>query len=134
MAKIDHIGVAVRSVERAARLYEQGLGLELAHIETLSEQGVRVGFLPVGETDIELLEPLSAESIIGRFLEQHGEGLHHICVEVPDILAAMACIRELGLRLVSEEPLMGAGGKLVVFVHPRGANGVLLELSQKPSP
>jgi len=131
MSKIDHVGIAVKSIAEAARLYVAGLGLELERIETVSEQGVKVGFLPLGESEIELLEPLSAESAVAQFLEKRGEGLHHLCIEVPDIRAAMARLREQGARLLSEEPSQGAGGSLVAFVHPRSANGVLLELSQK---
>jgi methylmalonyl-CoA epimerase len=131
MSKIDHVGIAVKSIAEAARLYVAGLGLELERIETVSEQGVKVGFLPLGESEIELLEPLSAESTVAQFLEKRGEGLHHLCIEVPDIRAAMAHLREQGARLLSEEPSSGAGGSLVAFIHPRSANGVLLELSQK---
>jgi len=130
MSRIDHIGIAVKSIEEAARLYVQGLGLELARVETVSEQGVKVGFLPLGESEIELLEPLEATSTVAQFLEKRGEGLHHICVQVPDIRAAMARLREQGARLLSEELSQGAGGSLVAFVHPRSANGVLLELCQ----
>jgi len=130
MSRIDHIGIAVKSIEEAARLYVQGLGLELARVETVSEQGVKVGFLPLGESEIELLEPLEATSTVAQFLEKRGEGLHHICVQVPDIRAAMARLREMGARLLSEEPSQGAGDSLVAFVHPRSANGVLLELCQ----
>ena len=131
MSKIDHVGIAVKSIAEAARLYVASLGLELERIETVSEQGVKVGFLPLGESEIELLEPLSAESTVAQFLEKRGEGLHHLCIEVPDIRAAMARLREQGARLLSEEPSLGAGGSLVAFIHPRSANGVLLELSQK---
>jgi methylmalonyl-CoA epimerase len=128
---MDHLGIAVRSIEQAARLYVQGLGLRLERVEVVPEQGVKVGFLPLGEVEIEFLEPLSAESAVARFLEKRGEGLHHLCIEVPDIRAAMARLREQGARLLGEEPSPGAGGSLVVFVHPHSANGVLLELCQK---
>ncbi len=133
MARIDHIGIAVRDIAQAARLYLDGLGLELDHTEIVDQQGVRVGFLPVGESEIELLEPLDPQSPVGRFLEKRGEGIHHICVQVDDIVAAMARLRAQGARLLSEGPLPGAGGCLVAFVHPQSANGVLLELCQRPS-
>ena len=129
--KIDHIGLAVESLEAARQLYEQGLGLELHHIETVEEQGVRVGFLPLGESELELLEPLSAESPVGRFLAKRGEGIHHICLEVDDIEAALAQLAAAGAQLLDETPRMGAGGKKVAFVHPRSAHGVLIELSQQ---
>ena len=128
MTKIDHIGVAVKSIEDAARLYTEVLGLALDHVETIAEQGVKVGFLHLGETDLELLEPIDEECAVARFLEKRGEGLHHVCIEVEDIAAAMARLREQGARLLGEEPVRGAGGYLVAFVHPRSANGVLLEL------
>lgn len=130
--KIDHIGIAVKSISQAARLYTEGLGLELSHTETVVSQGARVGFLSVGESEIELLEPLSAECTVAQCIEKRGEGVHHICVAVDDIRVAMAQMRAVGARLLSEEPQFGAGGCLVAFVHPRSASGVLLELIQKP--
>ncbi|MBM3188150.1 MAG: methylmalonyl-CoA epimerase [Chloroflexi bacterium] len=132
MTQIDHIGIAVKSIEEAARLYTEGLALSLEKTETVEAQGVRVGFLPLGESEIELLEPLSDDGPVAKFLQSRGEGIHHICIRVSDIRAAMAALRQAGARLLSEEPQPGAGGCLVVFVHPRSANGVLLELSQAP--
>lgn len=131
MARIDHIGIAVESIKAAARLYTEGLGLSLERTETVAEQGVKVAFLPMGGSRLELLEPIGEEGPIARFLEKRGEGIHHICLQVDDIVDAMARLREAGARLVNQEPSLGAGGDLVVFVHPRSANGVLLELSQK---
>ncbi len=130
--KIDHIGIAVTNLDRAAALYTMGLGLEMVKTETVSSQGVRVGFIPLDESAIELLEPLKADSPVGRFLEKHGEGMHHLCIEVEDIVAELARLKQQGVRLINEEPAQGAGGKLVAFVHPKSANGVLLELTQKP--
>ena len=132
MAGIDHIGIAVRSIKQAARLYVEGLGLVLTGTETLPQQGVAVGFIPVGDSELELIEPLSDDTAVARFLAKRGEGLHHICIEVEDIQAAMAQLRQRGARLLSQEPQKGARGRLVAFVHPRSANGVLLELSQRP--
>jgi len=131
MVRVDHLGIAVRSIEQAARLYTEGLGLRLERIEEVEDQGVKVGFIPLGETEVELLEPTD-DGPVARFLAKRGEGLHHLCLEVPDIAAAMERLRQHGVRLLSDEPLPGAGGCLVVFVHPRSANGVLLELTQKP--
>jgi methylmalonyl-CoA epimerase len=131
MTRIDHIGIAVRSIADAARLYGEGLGLACTHVETVEAQGVKVGFIPVGETEIELLEPLGPESPVARFLDKRGEGIHHICLEVEDIGAAMEQLKAQGLRLLSDAPQPGAGGALVAFVHPASANGVLLELAQK---
>jgi methylmalonyl-CoA epimerase len=131
MTKIHHIGIAVKSIEEAARLY-QALGLAVQHVETVPSQGAKVGFLPLGDSEIELLEPLAPDTTVGQCIEKRGEGIHHIAIEVPDILAAMATLREQGARLLSEQPQPGAGGMLVAFVHPRSASGVLLELCQKP--
>jgi len=130
MKRIDHIGIAVKSIEDAARLYAEGLGLPCTHVETVEAQGVKVGFIPVGESEIELLEPLGPESPVARFLDRHGEGIHHICIEVDDIGAAMERLRAQGACLLSDAPQPGAGGALVAFVHPTGANGVLIELAQ----
>ena len=130
--RIDHIGIAVKSIEQAARLYVEGLGLRLERIEAVSGQGVKVGFLPVGESELELLEPLSAESTVAQFIEKRGEGIHHLCLEVEDIVSAMDHLRAQGAVLLSEEPVVGAGGAWVAFVHPRSTHGLLLELSQKP--
>ncbi len=132
MKKIDHIGIAVKSIAEAARIYTDGLGLTLTHTETVESQGVKVGFLPLGDSELELLEPLNAQSTVAQFIEKRGEGVHHICIEVDDILATMARLREQGVRLINEECVQGAGGCLVAFVHPRSTNGVLIELSQKP--
>jgi len=132
MTRIDHVGIAVRSIAEAARLYAGGLGLPCTRTETVEAQGVTVGFIPVGGSEIELLEPLGPDSPVARFLERHGEGIHHLCLEVDDIEVAMAQLKAQGLRLLSDAPQAGAGGTLVAFVHPASANGVLLEIAQKP--
>jgi methylmalonyl-CoA/ethylmalonyl-CoA epimerase len=126
---LDHVGIAVETIRDARRLYE-ALGLGVEGIEEVIEQGVKVAFLPVGDTRIELLEPIDAESPIARHLERRGAGLHHICIRVEDIRAAMRRLAAEGYRLLSDEPQRGAEGCLVCFVHPRTAGGVLLELSQ----
>ena len=128
MSKMDHLGIAVRSIEQAARLYVQGLGLRLERVEVVPEQGVKVGFLPLGEVEIEFLEPLSAESAVARFLEKRGEGLHHICLAVEDLEAAIPPLRAAGARFLSDEPRVSASGARYIFIHPQSANGVLLEL------
>ncbi len=130
MTTIDHIGIAVHDIQAAARLYTDGLGLSLDHIEDVTAQGVRAASISVGESTIELLEPLGGQSPIAGFLEKRGEGIHHISLRVADIRAAMAALKAQGARLLQEEPVRGVGGALVAFVHPRSANGVLLELSQ----
>jgi methylmalonyl-CoA/ethylmalonyl-CoA epimerase len=126
---LDHIGIAVESIDDGLEIYE-ALGLEVEAIEVVPEQGVRVALLPVGDSRLELLEPTGPDSPIARHLERRGPGLHHICLRVPDIRAAMEILSEQGRTLLSEEPQLGANGCLVCFVHPKSTGGVLLELSQ----
>jgi methylmalonyl-CoA/ethylmalonyl-CoA epimerase len=126
--KIEHIGIATRGLDDALGFWRDALGLELQEIEEVAEQGVRVAMLPIGETLVELLEPMSETSPIARFLEKRGAGLHHIAVRVDDIGATLKRLKEQGLRLIDEVPRRGAGGCLVAFIHPSSANGVLLEL------
>lgn len=128
--KLDHIGIAVRDLQEAVRAYTGGLGLPCAHEEVVEDQQVRTAFLPVGDTHLELLESLSPDGPIGRFLEKRGEGIHHLCFEVADIRAAMAACEKAGLTLIDKEPRAGAHGKWVAFVHPKSTHGVLIELSQ----
>jgi len=126
---LDHIGIAVESIAESRRLYE-ALGLAVEGEEEVAGQDVRVAFLPVGDSRLELLEPMSPDSPIARHLERRGPGLHHICLEVSDIRRSMADLRKKGFELLSEDPVSGAHGCLVAFVHPRSTGGILLELSQ----
>jgi methylmalonyl-CoA/ethylmalonyl-CoA epimerase len=128
--KLDHIGIATRQLDDALALWRDALGLQVDLTEDLTEQGVRVAMLAVGETHIELLEPLSPGSPVGKFLEKRGPGIHHIAIGVNDIRASLAGLKARGARLIDETPRTGAGGCLVAFVHPESANGVLLELVQ----
>ena len=130
---LDHVGIAVGSIDDGLAIYE-ALGLEVEAIEVVPEQGVRVAFVPVGDSRLELLEPSGPDSPIVRHLERRGPGLHHICLRVPDIRAAMENLSEQGRTLLSEEPQPGADGCLVCFVHPKSTGGVLLELSQRAEP
>ncbi len=129
---LDHIGIAVRSLQEGLAFY-RALGLVEEGREEVPEQGVRVAFLPAGEARLELLEPTGPDSPIARYLERRGPGIHHICMEVQDIRTTMEQLRSEGFQLLSEEPQPGAHGALVCFVHPRSAGGVLLELSQPAS-
>jgi methylmalonyl-CoA/ethylmalonyl-CoA epimerase len=128
--KIDHIGIATQKLEDALEVWRDALGLQVDFTEEVMEQGVRIAMLPIGETHIELLEPLSNTSPVGKFLDQRGPGIHHIAVNVPDIRASLAALKQRGTRLIDETPRQGAGGRLVAFVHPTSTNGVLLELVQ----
>lgn len=129
--KIDHLGIATGGIQEALKFWEDALGLETVHVEEVEDQKVRVAMLPLGESRIELLEPLSEDSPISSFLEKRGGGIHHIAVQVEDINASLAKLKKAGMRLIDEEPRTGAEGCLVAFVHPKSANGVLLELVQK---
>lgn len=127
--KIDHLGIAVRSLDDALRFYRDQLGLNVAMRETVPQEKVNVAMLPVGESRIELLEASETDSVIGKFIEKRGEGLHHVALKVPDLNAAVEKLRASGARLLNE-PRTGAGGHLYVFVHPSSTGGVLLELIQ----
>jgi methylmalonyl-CoA epimerase len=127
MFSIDHIGIAVKSLAAAKNIYEK-LGLSVSPEETVSQEKVRVVMVPVGETRFELLEATSDDSTIARFIAKRGEGLHHVCMRVPDLAVAVAKLKQDGVRLVSDEIKTGAGGHRYVFIHPQSAGGVLLEL------
>jgi len=129
--KIDHLGIAVRSISDSLGFYRDALGLELQGTETVEDQGVNVALLPVGESRIELLEPVSEETPVGRFIARRGEGLHHICYEVEDLGARIAELKDRGVRFLDGYPRRGAEGKLVAFLHPTSAHGVLVELVEK---
>jgi methylmalonyl-CoA/ethylmalonyl-CoA epimerase len=128
--KVDHIGIATPTLAEGLAVWRDALGFEPVSTEEVAEQGVRVCMLPVGDTHVELLEPLSAESAVGRFLSKRGPGIHHIAIEVRDIKASLAELKQKGARLIDETPRVGARGCLVAFVHPSSMNGVLLELVQ----
>lgn len=129
--KIDHIGIAVRSIDEKMELYRDVLGLEFLGDEIVEEQGVRVAFFRLGESMIELLEPIDDDGPIAKFLRRHGEGIHHMAAGTDDIEAARQTAEEGGLRLLSDRPLDGAHGKLISFVHPKDTGGVLLEFTQR---
>jgi methylmalonyl-CoA epimerase len=132
--EMDHLGIAVRTLEEALRFYEQTLGIEVSHRETVAAERVNVAMLPAGGTGrlprIELLEATGPESTIAKFIDKRGPGLHHIALRVDDLAAAVERLRQEGARLLNE-PRPGAGGHSYVFVHPASTGGVLLELIQK---
>jgi methylmalonyl-CoA epimerase len=127
MIVIDHLGIAVKSVQAAKSIYEK-LGLKPSAEETVEGEQVHVAMIPVGESRIELLEPTSETSTVAKFLAKRGEGLHHVCLRVPDLKAAVDRLKQDGARLVSDEIKVGAGGHKYVFVHPSSTGGVLMEL------
>ena len=131
LKNIDHIGIAVTSIQESLSFWETSLGIKPQGIEEIPERKLKTAFLPVGDTDIELLEPTSADSSIAKFIEKRGEGLHHIAIRVDDIDAALAELRAKGVQLIDETPRNGAGGTRIAFVSPKSTHGVLLELCER---
>lgn len=128
--KIDHIAIVVENLEQALGVYRDALGMTVTDVRVMPEQDVKMAFLPSGDSEIELLEPLHADSGIGKYLAKRGEGLHHICLEVDDIEATLADLKAKGSQLIDETPKQGVYGK-IAFIHPKGAHGVLVELVQR---
>ncbi len=128
---IDHLGIAVKSLDAAKAFYRK-LGLEVVGEETVPQEQVRLAMVPLGESRIELLEPTSENSAVGRFLAKRGEGLHHVALQVEDLAGVVERLKAQGTRLISENIQVGAGGHLYVFVHPSSTGGVLLELCEDP--
>ncbi len=131
--RIDHVAIIVRSIEQALVFYRDTLGIEPSEIREVPSEQVRIAFLPLGGpgvSEIELVEPLSANASLNRFLEKRGEGLHHICLEVEDIDAALRELREKGAPVLDQEPRQAAEGR-AIFLHPKGTSGVLLELVER---
>ena len=130
--KVDHIGIAVKNLEEAKKFYVEKLGMtHLPDDEVVEQQKVKVSFFPCGDSEIELLESTSPDGPIAKFIEQKGEGIQHIALRVDDIEAALADLKEQGVRLIDEKPRYGAGGADIAFVHPKATGGILLELSQR---
>ncbi|HET6446347.1 MAG TPA: methylmalonyl-CoA epimerase [candidate division Zixibacteria bacterium] len=126
--KISHIAIVVPELEQALSFWVDTLGLPLEYVEHVPDQDVDVAFLPTGNSEIELLEPVGSESGVARFMEKRGPGLHHICFEVEDIDLMLDRMRQSGVPLINETPTIGTGGKKIAFIHPRGTGGVLVEL------
>lgn len=129
--KIDHIGIAVRSIEKTSELFSNILGLEVAGEEVVEEQKVKVAFLPLGDSEVELLESTSPEGPIARFIEKKGEGIQHIAFRVDNIEEVLEKLKKGGVRLIDEKPRYGAGGAKIAFLHPKGTNGILVELCER---
>ena len=130
MFEIDHLGIAVKSLAQAKTFY-QNLGLQVMPEETVAQEKVRLAMVPLGESRIELLEPLSDDSPIAKFLAKRGEGLHHVSLRVDNLRSTVENLKKSGVRLINEQIQVGAGGHLYVFVHPSSAGGVLLELCEE---
>jgi methylmalonyl-CoA/ethylmalonyl-CoA epimerase len=129
--KLDHVGIAVESIDEALKLYSGLLGLDLKGSEVVEDQKVRTAFLPLGDTEIELLEATDPESPIAKFIANKGQGVQHLAFRVDDIDAALDEARAAGIRLIDEKPRYGAGGARIAFLHPKSTNGVLVELCER---
>ena len=132
--RIDHIAIVVEDIDSALNFWRDTLGLKLTHVEEVPEQQSAVAFLPTGESEVELVQPTSADSGVARYLAKRGPGIHHICFEVDDITATLAALKARGVRLIDETARVGMGGKKFAFVHPESTHGVLIELYELPPP
>ncbi len=129
--KIDHVGIAVKDLAEALKLYEGMLGLKAVDTEVVEEQKVKVAFLPTGDSEVELLESTTPDGPIAKFIERNGEGIQHIAFRVDNIEQRLAELKEKGVRLIDEKPRRGAGGAKIAFLHPKSTFGVLIELSER---
>ncbi len=132
LKRLDHVAVLVPDLEEALGFWQERLGLTLDRVETVSGMNVKIAFLPLGDSEIELVQPITENSGLAKFLAKRGPGLHHICIEVEDIGAKLAELKVKGVRLIDEEPIQMEDGRQLAFIHPKAAGGVLLELYQLP--
>lgn len=130
LTKINHVGIAVKSLDESIPFYRDMLKMNLCGVEEVAEQKVRVAMFEIGESKIELLEPTSEDSPIAKFLEKNGSGIHHLAYQVDDVAAAIASLKESGARMIDETPRNGAHGTCIAFVHPKSSGGILTELCQ----
>lgn len=130
--KVNHIAIVVANMEEANNFWVDMLGLKLGSVKSVEEEGVEIAFLPVGDSEIELLRPTDAQSGVAKYLEKRGPGMHHICFEVDDIAAMLEKLRENNVPLITENVIVNENGKKYAFIHPKGANGVLVELYELP--
>ncbi len=128
---IDHIGIAVKDLEQAGKFYTEGLGLKIQETETVTEQKVNVAFLPITDSEIELLESTTPDGPVAAFIDKKGEGIQHIAFRVANIEDAIAELKEKGIRMIDQMPRKGAGGAKIAFIHPKETNGVLVELCER---
>ena len=131
--RIDHLAIVVDDVEKALTFWRDGLGLEVLHVEEVPEQGAEVTFLAIGDQKVELVKPIDDESGTARFLDKRGPGMHHIALEVENIESSLEHLGAAGIRLIHDEPVVGAGGRRIAFIHPESTQGVLVELYEKKS-
>ena len=129
--KIDHIGIAVKNLDETMKFYADALGLKTISTEVVEDQKVRIAFIPVGDSEVELIESTSPDGPVAKFIESRGEGLQHIAFRVENIEEALQELKNKGIRLIDEKPRKGAGGAMIAFVHPKATNGVLVEITQR---
>lgn len=130
--RIDHVAIVVADIEAALGFWRDTLGLDLSHVLAVPEQQATIAFLPTGGSEVELVQPTTADSGLARYLAKRGPGIHHLCLEVDDLAQTLADLKARGVRLIDDTPKAGAGGKKLAFIHPESANGVLLELYELP--
>ncbi len=130
--RIDHVAVLVDDLEKTLEFWRDGLGMSLSHIEDVPAEKSMVAFLPLGGSEVELVRPTSDDSGLARYLEKRGPGMHHLCLEVDDIAGMLVRLKEKGVQLINETPVEGTGGKRYAFIHPKSANGVMVELYELP--
>ena len=129
--RLTHIGIAVKNLDNSSRVFSKLFGMNQSHTEEVAEQKVKAMFFKIGEGGAELLEPMNPDSTIAKYIEKHGEGVHHLSFEVDDIDAEIARLKKEGFQMIDEEPRVGADGFKIAFLHPKSTNGVLVEISQK---
>ena len=132
LIRLDHVAVLIEDLEEALVFWQEKLGLKLDHIETISSMSVKIAFLPLGESEIELVQPTTEDSGLAKFLAKRGPGLHHICLEVKDISAKLEDLKGKGVNLIDQEPVSMDDGRKLAFIHPKSAGGVLVELYELP--
>ena len=130
--RIDHLAVLVEDIQKAVAFWRDGLGMEVSHQQDVPTEQARIAFLPVGDSEIELVQPTTDDSGLRRYLEKRGPGMHHVCLQVDDIEAMLARLKARGIELINEAPRTSADGKKYAFIHPRSAGGVMVELYQLP--
>jgi methylmalonyl-CoA/ethylmalonyl-CoA epimerase len=130
--RIDHVAILVDDVEKTLSFWRDALGIQMTHMQEVPAEKSRIAFLPLGDSEIELVQPTTDDSGLVRYLEKRGPGMHHICLEVDDIEGMLAQLRDKGVQLINESPQTGSGGKRYAFIHPKSANGVLVELYEFP--
>lgn len=130
--RIHHIAILVKDIETSLKFWQDILGIELSHISDMPNEAARIAFLPLGESEIELVQPVTSDSGLNRFLEKRGPGMHHLCLEVDDLQRWLNQLKTQGLQLINEQPIVAEDGRLYAFIHPMSTNGVLVELYQLP--